>query len=64
MRTDLIKELSPKSKALSELCNDFVERTQDVPHIISFFESKAFDGHTVSAQLHGKIMVSLRTFYL
>ncbi|MCJ1285009.1 hypothetical protein MMC26_004346 [Xylographa opegraphella] len=51
VRRDLIKELSAKSKPLDELCNEFVERTEKVPIIVTFHELQKIRGCIVSAQL-------------
>ncbi|MCJ1377534.1 hypothetical protein MMC17_000629 [Xylographa soralifera] len=44
LRTDLIKELSAKSKALDELCDAFVERTEKVTSIVTFYELNTIHG--------------------
>ncbi|KAI9660254.1 MAG: hypothetical protein M1831_003562 [Alyxoria varia] len=47
VRKDLIKELSAKSKALDELCEQFVERTKDLKHVVSFYELNKYRGFIV-----------------
>ena len=49
VRKDLIKDLSPKSKTLEQLCTAFVNRAQAVRCIISFFEQNTIRGKVVSA---------------
>ena len=49
MRSDLIKDLSPKSKTLEKLCTAFVDRDDAVRCIISFFEQNKLRGKVVSA---------------
>ena len=49
MRDNLMKDLSPKSKTLEQLCTAFVNRAAAVRCIISFFELDKLHGKVVSA---------------
>lgn len=58
MRTNLIKDLSPKSKVLEQLCKAFVQRAHKIPCIITFHEVNKINKQIVSAhQRHASTFV-------
>ena len=63
MQTELIKELSAKSKALDDLCSAFVERAHQIHCITTFYELYKFHGSIVSTSYYPTPMSSCDIVY-
>lgn len=62
VRTDIIKELRPESQYLKRLRQSFLERTSQIPCIVTFCEQNSHRGFEVSTY-HASLCAILIHFY-